>query len=103
MPLSGKQRRFLRAEAHSLEPVVVLGKEGLSDSVVSAVNDALLAHELIKVRVLDNAPLERQVVAERLPSQVKADLVGLVGRIVILYKRHPNKPKLVLPREDKGA
>ena len=103
MPLSGKQRRFLRAEAHSLEPVVVLGKEGLSDSVVNAVNDALLAHELIKVRVLDNAPLERQVVAERLPSQVKADLVGLVGRIVILYKRHPNKPKLVLPREGKGV
>lgn len=103
MPLSGKQRRFLRAEAHSLEPVVVLGKEGISDSVVSAISDALLAHELIKVRVLDNAPIERQVVAERLPSQVKADFVGLIGRIVILYKRHPNKPKIVLPREDKGA
>jgi RNA-binding protein len=102
MSLTGKQRRFLRAEAHALEPVVVLGKEGLTDSVAQAVNEALLAHELIKVRILDSAPLERQVVAERLPSQVKAELVGLIGRIVILYKRHPNAPKLVLPREPKG-
>ena len=102
MSISGKQRRFLRAEAHSLEPVVVLGKEGLTDSVIDAVNDALLSHELIKVRVLESCPIERQVVAERLPSQVKGELVGLIGRIVILYKRHPNKPKLVLPREAKG-
>lgn len=99
MSLTGKQRRFLRAEAHALEPVVSVGKEGLSPSLVGAVHEALLAHELIKVRVLETAPVERQIVAERLPSQVKAELVVLIGRIVILYKRHPHKPKLVLPRD----
>lgn len=101
MTLSGKQRRFLRAQAHALEPVVSLGKEGITPSLVSAVNEALLTHELIKVRVLESAPLERQEVAEQLPGEAKAELVGLIGRIVILYKRHPNKPKLVLPREPK--
>src|SRR4051794_7529807 len=97
MSLTGKQRRFLRAEAHSLEPVVMVGKEGLSDSVVEAVHAALLAHELIKVRVLDNAPIERTEVSERLPAIVKAELAGLVGRVLILYKRHPHKPRLTLP------
>jgi RNA-binding protein len=97
MSLSGKQKRFLRAEAHGLEPVVSLGKEGLSDSVLDAVRDALTTHELIKVRVLENAPLDRKEAAEALPGLVKAELAGLIGRILILYKRHPNKPKVPLP------
>jgi RNA-binding protein len=97
MSLSGKQKRFLRAEAHGLEPVVSLGKEGLSDSLLDAVRDALTTHELIKVRVLENAPLDRKEAADALPSLVKAELAGLIGRILILYKRHPNKPKVPLP------
>ncbi|MET0340179.1 MAG: ribosome assembly RNA-binding protein YhbY [Polyangiales bacterium] len=97
--LTGKQRRFLRAEAHALEPTVMVGKEGLSATVVEAVKAALLAHELIKVRVLDTAPIERREVSERLPAMVKAELAGLVGRVVILYKRHPKTPKISLPKE----
>ena len=97
--LTGKQRRFLRAEAHALEPIVMVGKEGLSPTVVEAVRAALLAHELIKVRVLDTAPVERREVSERLPAMVKAELAGLVGRVVIIYKRHPQAPKIVLPKE----
>ena len=63
MSLTGKQRRFLRAEAHALSPVVMVGKEGLSDTVLNAVREALLAHELIKVRQLDTAPLSREELA----------------------------------------
>jgi RNA-binding protein len=100
MSLSGKQRRFLRAEAHSLEPTVMIGKDGLTDAVIKAVADALLAHELIKVRVLDNAPLERQEAADQLPPLVKAELAGLTGRVLILYKRHPHKPQIKLRRLD---
>lgn len=99
MSLSGKQRRFLRAEAHALDALVSLGKEGMTENLLGAVREALLAHELIKVRVLENAPLSRQEAAAALPEQVKAELVGMVGRVLILYKRHPHKPKLVLPRE----
>ena len=99
MSLTGKQRRYLRAEAHALEPTVMVGKEGLSTTVVDAVRAALLAHELIKVRVLDTAPIERREVSERLPAMVRAELAGLVGRVVILYKRHPQSPKITLPRD----
>ncbi len=101
MSLSGKQKRFLRAEAHALEPVVMVGKDGLSETLVDAVQAALLAHELIKIRVQDGAPLERKEVSERLPAMVKAELAGLVGRVLILYKRHPQKPRIVLPKEPK--
>lgn len=100
MSLSGKQRRFLRSEAHALEPVVMIGKEGLSPTVLSAVSAALLAHELIKVRVLESAPVDRKELAEQLPPLVKAELAGLVGRVLILYKRHPNAPRIKLPRDD---
>lgn len=98
MPLSGKQRRFLRAEAHGLEPVVMVGKEGLTETLLTAVRDALLTHELIKIRVLESAPLERKDVAEQLPALVGAELAGLVGRVLILYKRHPKTPKVPLPQ-----
>lgn len=97
MSLSGKQKRFLRGEAHALEPVVSLGKEGMTESVLAAVRAALESHELIKVRVLENAPIDRKEAAETLPELVKAELAGLIGRILILYKRHPNKPKVPLP------
>ena len=100
MPLTGKQRRFLRAEAHALEPVVMIGKEGLSDTVLQAVTDALATHELIKVRVLENAPRERKELAEELPARVKAELAGLIGRVLILYKRHPKAPRVPLPGRD---
>ena len=102
MTLTGKQRRFLRAEAHALEPTVMVGKEGLTPTVLEAVRAALLAHELIKVRVLDNAPVTRKEVSERLPSMVKAELAGLVGRVVILYKRHPQDARIVLPKPETG-
>jgi RNA-binding protein len=100
MSLSGKQRRHLRAEAHALEPVVMIGKEGLSETVIAAVHEALLAHELIKVRVLDSAPEDRKELAERLPAAVKGEFIALVGRVITLYKRHPHEPKLKLPRDD---
>ena len=99
MSLSGKQKRFLRAEAHALEPVVMVGKEGLTDTLVSAVHAALLRHELIKVRVHESSPVERAEVAEQLPALSKSELAGQVGRVLILYKRHPHEPRINLPKD----
>ncbi|MEY4514505.1 MAG: hypothetical protein RLZZ450_6627 [Pseudomonadota bacterium] len=99
MSLSGKQKRFLRAEAHALEPVVMVGKEGLTDTLVSAVQAALLRHELIKVRVHESSPVERAEVAEQLPELTKSELAGQVGRVLILYKRHPHEPRINLPKD----
>lgn len=96
--LRGKQKRHLRGLAHHLEPVVVVGKEGLSDSILKATDRALADHELVKVRVLESSPIERRECAAQLAVALAAAQVGEIGRIVMLYRPHPKKPRIVLPR-----
>jgi RNA-binding protein len=96
--LSGKATRYLRSLGHHLEPVVQIGKEGLTDGVVDATRAALLAHELVKVKVSQDAPLDRKVAGQELADRAGAMLAQTLGRTVLLYKRHPHKPKIVLPR-----
>ncbi len=96
--LSGKQRRFLRSEAHHLDSLIQVGKEGLSDSVVAAIAQALNDHELVKLRVLENAPLDRRQLADELPGRVGAHCVGQIGHVVTLYRRHPTRPQVALPQ-----
>lgn len=99
MSLTGKQRRYLRGLGHALDPVVHLGKEGITDGVVKAVGAALLDHELIKLKIGQECPIDRHEVSEQLPTRAQADLVQLLGRTMLLYKRHPKKPEIKLPRE----
>lgn len=93
-PTTGASKRALRALGHALDPVLAIGKEGLTDGVVSACEAALLAHELIKVRVLTEAPVDRKEVAAALAARTGATLAQVLGRTFLLYKRHPTKPRL---------
>jgi RNA-binding protein len=99
MTLTGKQRRHLRSIGHHLDPVVQLGKHGITDGILAAVNDALEQHELVKVRVGTECPDDRALVAERLPPAVHAELAQLLGRTLLLYRRHPKEPKINLPKD----
>ena len=96
--LTGKAARDLRALGHDLSPVVVVGKDSITEGVVSATNAALLSHELVKVRVQPEAPIDRKLAAEELASKTEAGLAQVLGRTFLLYKRHPNKPKITLPK-----
>lgn len=98
MPLTGKQKRHLRALAHHLEPIVTLGKEGVTDAVANAMDVALTDHELVKVRLPQVDKDERQEMAAALEGATKAMLAGLTGRIAIFYRRHPSEPKINVPR-----
>ena len=91
--LTGRQRKSLRGLAHRLEPVVLVGREGVTDAVVRAVGDALLTHELIKVRL--HEPEDKKSDARALADGAGAALCGLVGHTVILYRPHPERPKIV--------
>jgi RNA-binding protein len=95
--LNGRQVRHLRALAHHLDPVVQIGKEGMTESVVAAVGQALLDHELIKVRLPQIEKDERQALSALLVAATTSQSVGELGRVVILYRRHPHQPKVVLP------
>jgi RNA-binding protein len=94
--ITSGQRKHLRGLAHDLEPVVMIGKDGVTEEVTRAVGEALEIHELIKVRVLDSAPEARKDVGALLAEACGAHEAGTVGRIVILYRRHASEPKVPL-------
>lgn len=99
--LTGKQRRHLRALGHKLEVVVHVGKGGLDDGLVAAVNQALLDHELVKIKVGESAGVDRHAAAEELATKTKSQVAQVLGYTVLLYKRHPQKPLIVLPKPSK--
>ena len=97
-PLSGAAIRHLRALGHDRDPVVMIGKEGLTDALTKATSAALLSHELIKVRVQGEAPVDRKEAALALAAATGAVLAQVLGRTFLLYKRHPKAPKIQLPK-----
>jgi len=90
---SGPLRRALRAAGHHLDPVVQVGKEGVSDAVVAALDVQLTAHELVKVKVGGESPEDRFEAAERLASGAGAGIAQILGRTVLVYRRHPERPR----------
>ena len=95
--LSGKQRRHLRSLAHDLRPIVQVGKGGIDEGLVAAVDQALLDHELIKVKVGEAAGLDRHDAAADLAGKTKSEIAQVLGNTVILYRAHPEEPKIALP------
>jgi RNA-binding protein len=92
--LTGRQRKTLRGQAHALEPVVHVGSAGVSAAILRVVDEALTAHELVKVRL--HEPVAKHEDAQALADGTGAALCGLVGHTVILYRPHPEAPKIVL-------
>jgi RNA-binding protein len=88
---STKLRKALRAAGHHLSPIVQVGKEGVSDAVLRQLDDALLAHEIVKVKIGAESPEDRFEVAERLGAD--AQVAQLIGRTVLVYRKHPEKPR----------
>lgn len=98
MPLSltPSQQRFLRAKAHALHPVVMVGEAGLSEAVLRETERSLASHELIKVKAhIDDRSLREQLLAE-LCARLHAAAVQHIGKILVIY-RPAEKPRLVLP------
>jgi RNA-binding protein len=97
MELTGKQRRYLRGLGHHLEPTVYVGKEGVSEGVARAAEEVLERHELVKVRLLSEAPQGRDEAAKALGDALKASVAQVLGRTILLYRRRLKEPKIVLP------
>jgi RNA-binding protein len=90
---SGPLRRALRAAGHHLSPVVQVGKEGFTAAVVAQLDEALLAHELVKVKVGTEAPEDRFEVAAALAGLPGAHVAQVLGRTMLVYRKHPQKPR----------
>lgn len=96
--LTSRQRAFLRSRAHHLKPVVHIGAEGVTAASLGSVMDAFNTRELLKVKVLEGAPQSARATADRIVAELDAVHVAqTIGRTVVLYRRHPEKPGLRLP------
>jgi RNA-binding protein len=95
--LTGKQKSFLRGLGQKLEPVVMVGKEGVTPTVVQAAREAVKKRELIKVRVLQNCMDEPEDAIKVLAERADVNLVQIIGRNGLFYKRNFEKTKIELP------
>ena len=92
LELTSKQRRYLRGLAHHLRPIVQIGQAGITDPVLAAIDEALHDHELIKVKLGDAESKKDD--AQSIATACAASVCGLIGHIAILYRRHPDQPKV---------
>jgi RNA-binding protein len=90
-----RDRKRLRQIAHHLDPVIIVGDQGVSDAVVAETDRALTDHELIKVKVQSGDREERALATAALAGACSAEVVQAIGRVVVLYRRNPEaKPRL---------
>ena len=96
--LSSSQRSYLRSKAHHQEPVVLIGKNGITDGTIQAVNKALDARELIKVKFREFKDNKKSI-SEEIAASANCHVVGLIGHTVILFRQSldPEKQNIQLP------
>ena len=96
--ITGKQRSELKRLAQELKPTVYIGKEDLTPSVLSAIDDYLSAHELVKVQIQEGSLLEPKEAANEVAEELGAEFVQAIGRRFVLYRRaaDPDKRKIFI-------
>ena len=92
--ITSKQRAYLRGLANGIPAIMQIGKGGIGENLIKTVSDALEARELIKMTVLENSMESPKDVANELASLVDADVVGVVGRKIILYRESVNNKRI---------
>ena len=92
--LNSKQRAALRSLAAQMQPIMQIGKGGISENLIKTVSDALEARELIKLTVLENCDYATREVAEELAEATGADVVAVIGRKIVLYRESENHKRI---------
>ncbi len=95
--LTVKQRQFLKGLAHDLQPVVMIGNNGVTESVLKEIDTSLNAHELIKIRVLGDERAAREAIIEDLCGATNSSFVQHIGKLIVLYRAN-EKARIVLPK-----
>jgi RNA-binding protein len=95
--LTGKQKRFLRSMGNEMDPILQVGKGGVTEAVITQTDETLEARELIKGRVLPNSIEDIKGAAQELADRTQAELVQVIGRNFLLYRVSKKKPLIILP------
>lgn len=86
--MTSKERAAWRAKANSLEPIIQIGKEGITDNLITQIDDTLDVRELIKIRVhLETAPESPKQFAPKLAEALQADVIQVIGGVIVLYRK----------------
>jgi RNA-binding protein len=96
--LNGAQRRHLRSLAHDLNPVVLVGHRGITDSLIDNVEAALLAHELIRIKIHDADEIDS--CAQLIHDKTQAQLAQKLGKTLLFFRAHPSNPTITLPGQE---
>ena len=99
--LTSKQRAYLRGIAAKEDTIFQIGKGGINENLVTQVNDALKAREIVKLKVLETAMLSAAQAANELAESTKSEVVQTIGSKLVLFKRNPQEPKIELPKAEK--
>lgn len=94
--LTSKQRAYLKSIAANIDPTFQVGKGGVSDTQVKQIDDYLAAHEIVKIKCLDNSMYTAKEAADEIASKTDAEVVITIGSKAVLYKRNPKKPVIDL-------
>lgn len=99
--MTSKQRAYLRSLSNKIDPIFQVGKSGITDILVKQIDEAIEARELIKIHVLEAAPMSKKEIAEELALKLNAVLVQIMGSKITLYRAKKKDPKIILPKETK--
>lgn len=91
--LTGKQRSYLKKEAQPLQPKAIIGRAGLTDTVLTGIDQYLTVHELMKVSIQEGAELDAKETANEVASRLHAEFVQAIGRRFVLYRRAKDPSK----------
>ena len=89
--LKGKQRSYLKSLANNIEPILQIGKNGLTEDVIKSIDEALEARELIKINLLNNSLLETKEAAHEICSKLNAEYIQSIGNKIVIYKESEDK------------
>lgn len=98
MNLSEAQKKHLRGIGHHLNPVIIVGDAGVSESLLKEFDSTIDHHELIKVKIRAGDREQRDAIIGELCERGAAQLVSRIGNVALLYRRNAEKPKVLLPR-----
>jgi RNA-binding protein len=94
--LTPRQRAQLKSIGQNQKPLLMIGKDGLTDTVLTQLEALIERHELVKIKLLNTVETDRHELAAELETKARAQLVQVIGRMVLMYRRHPKKPKLLV-------
>lgn len=95
--INGKQRSYLKSLAHNIDPILIIGKNGITETVLKQVDEALEARELVKIKLLDTSFLNANDVANAMAEELRAEFVQSIGGKFVLY-RESKEPKINIPK-----